>query len=125
MKRVLRKLTKKRLLRVNMFFHTTNGLASLKNEQARILFDDSSDESSSIFVFTPGKCGMCVPPGWGCKEKTGKQGRLVRTWYSPRLGRAFQSFLKVRRFMRLIVEENGDEEAAWLKLKNATRVVHV
>lgn len=63
---------------------------SLKNEQVRILFDDSSDESSSVFVFTLDKHSMRVPPGWGHKEKTGKQGRLMRAWHSPHLGRAFQ-----------------------------------
>jgi len=61
------------------------------------------------------------PNGWIKKlfeRSSGKsKGSKDRYWYSPKTNKKFRSMIQVRRYMPILREYNGDEDAAWLKLK--------
>lgn len=62
------------------------------------------------------------PEGWVKKkiERSGgaTKGRLDPYWYSPLTAKKFRSMTEVRRFLALLGETSGDENAAWNLFKN-------
>lgn len=61
------------------------------------------------------------PPGWiKCifrRQGGANTGYTYRYWYSPMNKKKFRSMVEIKRFMPLLAECRGDEEAAWKRFK--------
>jgi len=61
------------------------------------------------------------PDGWIKKlyeRNTGKsKGTKDRYWFSPKTNKKFRSMTEIRRFIPILLECNGNEDAAWLRFK--------
>lgn len=61
------------------------------------------------------------PPGWLRRKFERKSGATAgsfdRYWYSPKTGKKFRSMTEIKRFLLLVKQGKGDEDAAWLLFK--------